>query len=51
MRIIEWLGSIMLLAAFIEFAASPRKALESISEVLTTNPRIENGHMVLRKIK
>lgn len=48
-RIIEWLGSLMFLVALIEFIPNPRKALESIPQVLATNPKMVNGHLVLPK--
>jgi hypothetical protein len=47
MRIFEWLGSIMFLVALIEFIPNPKKALKSIPEVLATNPKIVNGHLVI----
>lgn len=39
----------MLLVALLEFIPHPRKALESIPEVLATNPLIVSGHMTLPK--
>jgi len=49
-KIFEWLGSIMFLVALIEFIPNPRKALESIPQVLATNPKIVNGRLVLPKV-
>ncbi len=49
MKLIEWIGSIMLLIGALEFLASPRAALSSITEVLSTNIRIEQGHLGLQR--
>lgn len=46
-RISEWLGSIMFLVALIVFVPNPRKALESIPNILAMNPKIVNGHLVM----
>jgi len=49
MRLIEWLGSIMFFVAVMEFLPNPRKALDTISDTLSTNVRIESNHLVLKK--
>jgi hypothetical protein len=41
--------SVLVLVALIEFIPSPRKALRSISEVLSTNVRMEGNHLVLHR--
>lgn len=46
-RLFEWLGSIMFLVALIEFVPNPKKALETIPEVLAMNPKIVNGRLVM----
>jgi len=46
-RIFEWLGSLMFLVALLEFIPNPKKALQSIPDVLATNPRMVNGHLIL----
>lgn len=48
-RLIEWLGSIMFLIAVLEFLPNPKKALNTISDALSTNVRIESNHLVLKK--
>jgi hypothetical protein len=48
MKLMEWIGSLMFMVALIDFASNPRKALESIPDVLARSPRIENGRMVIR---
>ena len=51
MRLIEWLGSVMVLVALIDFIHSPRAALESITDTLNTNVHIsQNGKFGLRKM-
>jgi hypothetical protein len=48
-RVAEWLGSIMFLIALIEFLPHPKKALEEITNVLSTNVRYEQGKLALTK--
>jgi len=48
-RLTEWLGSIMFFVALIEFVPNPKKAIDSIYDTLSTNVRIEGGHLVLKK--
>ena len=48
MKLIEWLGGLMLIIAFLEFAASPRQALKSITEVLSTNVYMQGNHLALK---
>lgn len=48
-KIVEWLGSIMFLVALIEFLPHPKKALEEITDVLSTNVRYEQGKLALTK--
>jgi len=50
-RLFEWLGSLMFLVALIEFIPNPRKALETIPSVLSTNVHITNGRLTLVKPK
>ena len=45
----EWLGSIMMLVALIEFAQNPKKAVQSIPGVLQTNVQMEGTHLVLHR--
>jgi hypothetical protein len=49
MRLIEWVGSLMFLVALIDFAASPKRALQSIPQILATNPKMVHGHLVIPK--
>ncbi len=49
-RIIEWFGSLMFIVALIEFAPNPKKALQSIPDVLSMNPKMVNGHLVMPKV-
>ena len=51
MKLIEWLGGAMVLVALFEFIPSPRKAIRSISEVLSTNVRMEGTHLVLQRTR
>ncbi len=48
-RLIEWLGSIMFLIAIVEFVPNPKKALSTITDTLSSNVRIENNHLVVKK--
>lgn len=50
-RLIEWLGSLMFLVALIEFVPNPKRALNSIPEVLSANPKIIKGHLVMPKAR
>lgn len=49
MKLIEWLGGVMMLVALIEFISSPQKTMRSISEVLSTNLQIAGNHLILHK--
>lgn len=50
MRIFEWLGSLMMIVALIEFVPNPKKAISNIPGVLQTNIRIDsNNHMELHR--
>jgi len=49
MRIFEWLGSLMMIIALIEFVPNPKKAISSIPEVLATNVHMDKHHLVLQK--
>lgn len=51
MKLIEWLGGVMMLVALIEFIPNPRRAIRSISEVLFTNVRMAGNHLVLHKVQ
>ncbi len=48
-RIFEWLGGLMFLIALMEFLPNPKKALQSIPEVLNANPIMINNHLVMPK--
>ncbi len=48
-RIFEWLGGLMFLIALMEFAPNPKKALQSIPEVLKANPVMLGNHLVMPK--
>ncbi len=50
-RIFEWLGGLMFLIALMEFAPNPKKALQSIPEVLKANPIMVNNHLVMPKYR
>ncbi len=49
MKISEWLGSLILIVALMEFIPNPRKAIESIPGVLQTNVRMSGNHLMLRR--
>jgi hypothetical protein len=49
MKIFEWLGSLMMVVALIEFVPNPKKAIQSIPGVLQNNVRMSGNHLVLRR--
>ena len=51
MRIFEWLGSLMMIVALLEFVPNPKKAIQSIPSVLATNVRMEGNHLAVHSPK
>jgi len=49
MKIFEWLGGVMMIIALLEFVPNPKKAIQSIPEVLATNVHMNGNHLVLHK--
>ena len=49
MRIFEWFGGLMMIVALMEFIPNPKKALQNIPEVLATNAKMVNGHLVISR--
>lgn len=47
MKIFEWLGSLMMVVALVEFVPNPKKAIQSITGVLQTNVRMDGNHLAV----